>query len=120
FAPWGSARRGRPCTIADGACETQTKPAGSRHRDQLGVQMNVLIVALATISVGLLASDSTIAATAGKSGITARTFLSLTRTAQELYVAGITDALDEAGLLRCPDGTSYAQVITLAEASIYR
>src|SRR5207247_988115 len=72
------------------------------------------------VCIGALASDTSIAATTGKSGITARTFLSLTRTGQELYVAGITDALDEAGLLRCPDGTSYAQVITLAEASIYR
>ena len=77
----------------------------------------LLLLAVALLS---LLSDRTLAATAGKSGVTASTFLSLTATAKELYVAGITDALDEAGLLRCPEGTSYAQVITLAEAAIYK
>ena len=43
-------------------------------------------------------------------------FLSLTATGQEIYVAGITDALDAAGMLKCPPGTSYDQVITLTSA----
>jgi len=53
---------------------------------------------------------------AGKAGLTARMFLSLTATGQEIYVAGITDALDAAGMLKCPPGTSYDQVITLTSA----
>jgi hypothetical protein len=56
----------------------------------------------------------------GKAGVRADIFISLTREAKEIYVAGITDALDEAGMLDCPPGTSYRQVITLAEAYIYK
>jgi hypothetical protein len=59
-------------------------------------------------------------ATAQKAGITASRFLDLTATAQEIYIAGITDALDEANLLHCPAGTSYRQVISLTEAYIYK
>jgi hypothetical protein len=56
----------------------------------------------------------------GKAGVRADVFINLTREAQEIYVAGITDALDEAGMLDCPSGTSYSQVITLTEAYIYK
>lgn len=57
---------------------------------------------------------------AGKAGVRADVFIGLDREAKEIYVAGITDALDEAGMLDCPPGTSYSQVITLAEAYIYK
>jgi hypothetical protein len=60
------------------------------------------------------------AAQAQKVGVVASTFLGLSTAAQELYIAGITDALDAAGMLSCPAGTSYRQIISLAEAYIYR
>lgn len=41
-----------------------------------------------------------------KAGITASRFLDLTSSVQEIYIAGITDALDEADLLHCPAGVS--------------
>lgn len=56
----------------------------------------------------------------GKAGVRADVFLALNRESKEIYVAGITDALDEAGMLDCPPGTSYSQIITLAEAYIYK
>jgi hypothetical protein len=58
--------------------------------------------------------------TRAKAGITASRFPDLTSAAQELYIAGITDALDEADLLHCPAGTSYRQVISLTEAYVYK
>jgi hypothetical protein len=54
---------------------------------------------------------------ADKAGVRADVFIGLDRKAKEIYVAGITDALDEAGMLDCPLGTSYSQVITLADTS---
>jgi hypothetical protein len=57
---------------------------------------------------------------ADKAGVRADVFIGLDREAKQIYIAGITDALDEAGMLDCPPGTSYSQVITLAEAYIYK
>jgi hypothetical protein len=56
----------------------------------------------------------------GKAGVRADVFINLSQEGKEIYVAGITDALDEAGMLDCPSGTSYHQVITLTEAYIYK
>lgn len=56
----------------------------------------------------------------GKAGVRADIFISLSHEAKEIYVAGITDALDEAGMLDCPPGTSYNQIITLTDAHIYK
>jgi hypothetical protein len=71
------------------------------------------------VAVFVLAS-SAIAHAGGKAGVRADVFIGLVQEAKEIYVAGITDALDEAGMLDCPPGTSYSQVITLADAYIYK
>ena len=70
--------------------------------------------------VWLLAMTADSVDAGGKAGVRADVFVGLTQQAKEIYVAGITDALDEAGMLDCPPGTSYTQVITLADAYIYK
>jgi hypothetical protein len=72
-----------------------------------------LVVGVAVLMVGS-------ATASGKAGVRADVFVGLDRETKEIYVAGITDALDEARMLDCPPGTSYRQVITLAEAYIYK
>lgn len=77
------------------------------------IRRALLVLALPAIMTGS-------ANAADKAGVRADVFVGLSREAKEIYVAGITDALDEAGMLDCPPGTSYSQVITLAEAYIYK
>lgn len=72
------------------------------------------------VCMGLLAMTADMVDAGGKAGVRADVFVGLDRESKEIYVAGITDALDEAGMLDCPPGTSYTQVITLADAYIYK
>jgi hypothetical protein len=66
------------------------------------IRRALLVLALPAIMTGS-------ANAADKAGVRADVFVGLSREAKEIYVAGITDALDEAGMLDCPPGTSYSQ-----------